>query len=221
MKRKILSILALFSCLVLLVVFFSSNKESVQKNKKEQHHLELAQNKKVLKEITYDSSCQSATEANLDYAVEHCEAIVEGVISDINYETHDGLAWTCLSLDVTKTVKGKVNDKSIRVYVLGGYISYDEYYDYYFEEKKEESKPDSFIKATESPINNCYSIGKSITAMLVSSPDNSPFEDGAYEGICGNYSIYIHENNQYFTYNIDNQKEVKKQKDFMESISKK
>lgn len=158
---------------------------------------------KEITEIKYDTQLYSLvdSEISFDKLMHNADLVIEGEIKDILYYTYDGIAWTKLKVKITQNYICNTFEEEISIYVLGGYIDAREYNKYYNVDLRSKT-----VHVLETNINNCYTVGEKIMAVLIKTDPNSPFEKSAYEGLIGNKSMYLIDNQGYYTYHDNDEK---------------
>lgn len=158
---------------------------------------------KGITEIKYDTQFYSQidSEFSFDKLIHSADLVIEGEIKDISYYTYDGIAWTKLKVKKTHNYIRNSFEDEISIYVLGGYIDAREYNNYYNVDLRCNT-----VHVLETNINNYYTVGGKIMAVLTKTDPNSPFEKSAYEGIIGNKSMYLIDNQGYYTYHDNDEK---------------
>lgn len=177
-RKRLLIGVVMVLCMIIIRMHISN---SFQYNNNQLKPVEYNKSKVLHKIDIWDSPSCDFKEMSIKENVENADEIIEGKVISTSYYSYQGVAWTKLRLNVTDVLSGNLQQKDeISVYVMGGYISYSDYLEYYCEKQADEVDEEKLVEMTEIG-DSMHKKGEMVVLALEKASENSPFEKDAYE----------------------------------------
>lgn len=173
-KILIITCLVLLTLVGILIPKFLP-KESNHEYKKEEKNI-----------ITVTSITEKVFKEEFTTLMKKSDAVVKGKVVSVNFETFAGNAWTKITLQIDDVFKGEVKkNQDIDIYNLGGYISLNDYINFYKDSERfsnlgENEKANTILKEI---VDGEEFIAKDeeLILCIVKTSEASPLPKGSYQ----------------------------------------